>query len=248
MNVSILVVDDDAELSGMLLRLLQGEGWSARAAPSASEGERLLAIHRPMVVLLDVMLADANGIDVCRRWRAQFPEMGILMLSARGEPMDRVLGLEVGADDYLAKPFERRELVARVRALLRRQQPTPNVTANRLTFGGLEIDLLRREVWSAGKAVSLTGIEFKLLAVLARNLGKTLSRHSLSDSVQTGSYRPLDRTVDVQVGRLRRKLQNASPGHEWISTVRGEGYVLTAPAPGGGEAIPVRRATDTAAQ
>lgn len=241
MNVSILVVDDDAELTGMLLRLLQGEGWSTRAAPTAAEGERLLALHRPTVVLLDVMLADANGVDVCRRWRSQFPALGILMLSARGEPMDRVLGLEVGADDYLPKPFERRELVARVRALLRRQQPAPAVSTSRLDFGVLDIDLLRREVWAAGKVVPLTGIEFKLLVVLARSPGKTLSRQRLSDTVQSGSYRPLDRTVDVQVGRLRRKLQQASPGHEWISTVRGEGYVLTprsAAAPPSSAALP----------
>lgn len=226
-SASVLIVDDDAELSGMLVRLLKGEGWAAHSALTALEGERLLALHQPAVVILDVMLPDDNGINVCRRWRVEHPALGILMLSARGEPMDKVLGLEVGADDYLAKPFERRELIARVRALLRRQQPGPAAAAGQLALGGLDIDLLRREVWADGQAVALTSIEFKLLLVMARRPGQTLTRHLLSDTAQPGNYRPLDRTVDVQVGRLRRKLQQASPGHEWITTVRGEGYMLT---------------------
>jgi two-component system phosphate regulon response regulator OmpR len=228
---SILIVDDDAELSGLLVRLLKGEGWTVHSALSASEGDRLLAQHRPALVLLDVMLADDNGIAVCRRWRDLYPTLGILMISARGEPMDKVLGLEMGADDYLAKPFERRELLARVRALLRRQQSVPAASVNRVVFNELEIDLLQREVWAAGQAVSLTGIEYKLLVLLARRPGQTLSRDLLSETVQPGNYRPLDRTVDVQVGRLRRKLRHASPDHEWITTVRGEGYAFTPRVP-----------------
>jgi len=147
------------------------------------------------------------------------------MFTARGDPMDRVLGLEIGADDYLAKPFEPRELVARVRALLRRQAPGRTDSAM-LRFEGLSIDLLKREVLADARAVALTSVEYKLLIALANSLGKPLTREALSEAVQAGSYKPQDRTVDVQVARLRRKLREASPGTDWIDTVRGEGYVF----------------------
>jgi two-component system phosphate regulon response regulator OmpR len=147
------------------------------------------------------------------------------MLTARGDPMDRVLGLEIGADDYLPKPFEPRELVARVRALLRRQAPG-RADAPQLRFDGLTIDLLKREVRAGNAAISLTSVEYKLLTALARTPGRPLTREQLSDAVQSGGYKPQDRTVDVQVARLRRKLAEAAPGSEWIDTVRGEGYVF----------------------
>jgi DNA-binding response OmpR family regulator len=139
--------------------------------------------------------------------------------------MDRVLGLEIGADDYLAKPFEARELVARLRALLRRVAPGRG-EAPLLRFAGLAIDLVKREVLAGARVVALTSVEFKLLVALARSPGQPLSREQLSDAVQAGSYRPQDRTVDVQVARLRRKLHEASPGAQWIDTVRSEGYVF----------------------
>ena len=230
-DTKILIVDDDAELQGLLVRLLGQEGWSPHSALSVEEGERALALHRPGVVVLDVLLADGNGLDVCRLWRARQPDLGILMLSARADPMDKVLGLEVGADDYLAKPFEKRELVARVRALLRRQRPLqavpPAAPATEIVFDGLVIDLIRREASVHGTLVALTGIEFKLLLAFARAPGQPQSRESLNGAAQVGNYRPLDRTVDVQVGRLRRKLSSAASGTEWISTVRGEGYVFS---------------------
>ena len=169
-------------------------------------------------------------------WRAEHAALGLVMLTARGDPMDRVLGLEIGADDYLAKPFEARELVARVRALLRRAAPG-RAQQPLLRFDGLVIDLLRREVriGAAGgeRAVALTSVEFKLLVALARAPGLALSREALSEAVQAGSYRPQDRTVDVQVARLRRKLGQAQPGADWIDTVRGEGYVFVPRAPAG---------------
>jgi DNA-binding response OmpR family regulator len=229
----ILIVDDDAELQGLLVRLLAQEGWTVDSALTAKDGERLLALHRPSVVLLDVMLSDANGLEVCRRWRAQQPDLAILMLSARGDPMDKVLGLEVGADDYLGKPFEKRELVARVRALLRRHRP-PEAAAlaaprTAIVFDGLVIDMTRRTAVVDGNLVELTAIEYKLLLALAGAPGQPQSRDALSGAAQIGNYRPLDRTVDVQVGRLRRKLSAASPGREWICTVRSEGYVFLAP-------------------
>lgn len=221
----VLIVDDDAELSAMLCELLTRESWAVHAVLTGGDGERALARLQPEVVLLDVMLPDANGLDLCRRWRGAYPSVGLLMLTARGDPLDRVLGLEIGADDYLAKPFEARELVARVRALLRRAAPG-RAKAPLLRFAGIQIDLVRREVQASGQALALTSVEFKLLVALARMPGQPLSREQLSEAVQAGSYRPLDRTVDVQVARLRRKLRDAAPGAEWIDTVRGEGYVF----------------------
>jgi len=225
MKPLVLMVDDDAELSGMVCELLEREGWSVHSVLTAGDGERALSQGLPDAVLLDVMLPDANGFDVCRRWRAAHPGLGIVMLTARGDPMDRVLGLEIGADDYLPKPFEPRELVARVRALLRRQAPG-RADAPQLRFDGLTIDLLKREVRAGNGTIALTSVEYKLLTALARTPGRPLTREQLSDAVQSGGYKPLDRTVDVQVARLRRKLAEAAPGSEWIDTVRGEGYVF----------------------
>ncbi|WP_457336745.1 response regulator transcription factor [Rhizobacter sp. P5_C2] len=225
MKPLVLMVDDDAELSGMVCELLEREGWSVHAVLTAGDGERALSQGQPDAVLLDVMLPDANGFDVCRRWRAAHPGLGIVMLTARGDPMDRVLGLEIGADDYLPKPFEPRELVARVRALLRRQAPG-RADAPQLRFDGLTIDLLKREVRAGSAAIALTSVEYKLLTALARTPGRPLTREQLSDAVQSGGYKPLDRTVDVQVARLRRKLAEAAPGSAWIDTIRGEGYVF----------------------
>jgi DNA-binding response OmpR family regulator len=226
---TVLMVDDDAELSAMVAELLAREGWALHSVLTVGDGERAMAQVKPALVLLDVMLPDGNGFDVCRRWRAAYPQLGIVMLTARGDPMDRVLGLEIGADDYLPKPFEARELVARVRAVLRRQAPE-RAESPQLRFDGLTIDLIKREVLVQAatemRSVALTTVEYKLLVAMARSLGRPLSRTELSDAVQSGGYRPLERTVDVQVARLRRKLAEAAPGSAWIDTVRGEGYVF----------------------
>lgn len=231
----ILIVDDDTELSALLCQLLKKEGWLVRGALTLGEGAQMIVKLQPDVVLLDVMLPDGNGFEACMDWRARFPSLGLIMLTARGEPLDRVLGLEVGADDHLAKPFEPRELVARIRALLRRQAPGRLETPV-LHFNGLSIHLLKREVrvgsdQHAEQPVTLTSVEFKLLLALARSAGQALTREQLCEAVQLGSYRPQERTVDVQVARLRRKLRAAAPGRDWIKTLRGEGYVFVA---GGG--------------
>jgi DNA-binding response OmpR family regulator len=237
----ILIVDDDAELQGVLASLFDDEGWHARSALSMAQAEQLLASHQPAVVVLDMMLRDGSGLDLCRRWRYQHPALNILMLSARSDPLDKVLGREVGADDYRGKPVERRELVARVRALLRRQgvaalplpPPAPPVAAAaasaRLELEGLAIDMLQREVLIGGEVVPLTAMEFKVLLVLVQAPGRVLPRDVLNQAVQVGNHRPLDRTMDVRVGRVRRKLQAAAPGNEWIVTIRGEGYLFVAP-------------------
>jgi DNA-binding response OmpR family regulator len=223
----VLIVDDDRELATMLAERLSQEGWLVETAHTGSEGSRAISRCLPDVVLLDVMLPDAIGWDLCRRWRAQYPALGLLMLTARGDPMERVLGLEIGADDYLSKPFDLRELVARLRALLRRQASGRDDVAV-LRYGPLSIDLLKREVRANTQAMALTGSEFKLLVALARAPGRALAREELNEAIQLRGYKPLDRTVDVQVARLRRKLRAASPGTDWIDTVRGEGYMFVA--------------------
>ena len=221
----ILIVDDDAELAAMLVRLFSREHWATQTVLTAGDAERALGQLRPDIVLLDAMLPDGNGFDLARRWRAAYPTLGVVMLTARGDPIDRAIGLEIGADDYLPKPFEPRELVARLRALLRRTSPGRGDTTV-LRFAGLSIDILKREVTAGTRVVALTSVEFKLLVSLARQPGAPLSRDALSEAVQAGGYQPQERTVDVQIARLRRKLREASPGAEWIDTVRGEGYVF----------------------
>jgi DNA-binding response OmpR family regulator len=224
-RVRVLLVDDDTELAAMVVELLHREGMEVA---HAADGKGCLASVRrdpPEVLVLDVMLPDANGLDLCRRLRAEGADLPILMLTARGDPIDRVLGLEIGADDYLGKPFEPRELVARVRALARRRRTAERRTVMR--FGELTIDLLGRRTTCAGETLALTSTEFKLLVALAGQAGQPISREALSAAVQPGAYLPLDRAVDVQVARLRKKLRAAPGGIEWIDTVRGEGYVFT---------------------
>jgi DNA-binding response OmpR family regulator len=219
----VLLIDDDTELAGMLAELLSREGFDLAHAATGQAGLALLAQETPDVLVLDLMLPDTHGLDLCRQLRAQGQDLPVLMLSARGDPIDRVLGLEIGADDYLAKPFEPRELVARVRALSRRRRPA---AASLRQFGPLTLDLLARRASWAGQTLGLTGAEFKLLAALSAQPGQTLSREQLSAAVQPGSYMPLDRAVDVQVARLRKKLRAAPGGVDCIDTVRGEGYVF----------------------
>ncbi|MCW5635824.1 MAG: response regulator transcription factor [Rubrivivax sp.] len=222
----VLLIDDDTELAGMLAELLAREGFEMRHGASAAAGLALLAAEPPDLLLLDLMLPDTSGLDLCRRLRAEGVELPVLMLTARGDPIDRVIGLEIGADDYLGKPFEPRELVARVRALARRQRVAERRTA--LRFGPLVLDLLARRATVDGAGLALTSIEFKLLATLAAQPGRPMSRDALSAAVQPGGYMPLDRAVDVQVARLRKKLRAAPGGGvDCIETVRGEGYVFT---------------------
>jgi DNA-binding response OmpR family regulator len=226
----VLLIDDDAEMALLLGRLFQRERLVLRSARTIREGLAQYRSEPPSVLILDLMLPDGRGLDVCRQLRAASPLLPILILTARGDPMDRVLGLELGADDYLAKPFESRELLARVRALLRRQDAaaaqSPAV-AQRIEVGALVLDLGRLAATLHGRALELTASELRLLTALAQQPGEPLTREQLAAAVQPVGYRPLERAVDVQIGRLRRKL--GDDGERCIRTVRGAGYALVPP-------------------
>jgi len=225
-RLHVLLVDDDTELALMVVQMFRQEGMTVVHTETGDRALAELARSEPDVLVLDVMLPDANGLDLCRRLRAQRCGVPILMLTGRGDPLDRVLGLEIGADDYMGKPFEPRELVARVRALARRRQmDTPELADPAvLQAGALRIDLLARNVTHADVPLTLTAIEFKLLVALAGQPGVMLTREQLAAAVQPGSYVPLDRAVDVQVARLRKKLREVMGDTDCIQTLRGEGY------------------------
>lgn len=226
LNARVLVVDDDAELQELISFTLKQEGFLVEEALTAHHAALLMAQFRPEVVVLDILLTDGNGLDLLRRWRLEYPDTAIMMLSAIGESHDRVLGLDLGADDYVAKPFDRVELVSRVRALLRRRAQIERQSTPLFVMRGLRLDRVRRQVVVEGQNLVLTEAEFRLLEALSREPGATLSREVLSAAVQPGAYRPQDRTVDTQIYRLRCKLQEAGPGREWVITVRGQGYAL----------------------
>ena len=226
----MLLVDDDIELAGLLSELFAREGMPMTHAARGIEGLALLddAAARPDLVLLDLMLPDIGGIEVFQALRARLPRLPVIMLTARGDPVDRVVGLELGADDYVAKPFDPRELVARVRAVLRRATPADATTLaagnTRRVFGGAVLDLGARTFSVGARQVPLTTIEFRLLVELATHPGTTRSRDDLTKAAQVGNYRPLERAVDVQIARLRRRLRDVDPSAAWIVTERGEGY------------------------
>jgi DNA-binding response OmpR family regulator len=227
-DARLLIVDDDVELGDLVGRLFRREGMAIDHVTTLASARRFLAAHRPACALIDVMLPDGSGLDLCRDWRAEHPALPMLLLTARGDPMDRVIGLEIGADDYLAKPFEGRELVARVRALLRRAAlpSAPGTTpADHVQIGAMRVDYARMAVRVGAAEVILPPGEFRLLSALIRNAGRPMTREALTAEVQAARYRPLERAIDVQVGRLRRRLRDRI-GVDPIHTVRGSGYVL----------------------
>jgi two-component system, OmpR family, phosphate regulon response regulator OmpR len=221
-NARLLIVDDDRELSSMLSAYLTGQGFQVTVLDHGSRLDAALAQAVPDLLILDVMLPGEDGLSIARRLAGTVP---ILMLSAKGEDIDRILGLEFGADDYLAKPFNPRELVARVKALLRRTRtPPPNST---LRFGEYVLDLARRTLHKNGTPVALTSAEFALLKVLASHPGRVFSRDDLVDAASLGPDRlPFDRSIDARVARLRKKLDDASDAPRYIRTVWGAGYVF----------------------
>ncbi len=230
----ILVVEDDGEMRNLVARLLREASFRVSAARDGREMWELLdsPAGLPDLVLLDVMLPGASGLDLLRRLRER-SRVPVLMLTARGEEMDRVLGLELGADDYVSKPFAPRELVARVRALLRRAAPAdaqPDPRSRRLAFAGWVLDTARRELTSPeGAAVDLSGAEYDLLMAFLEHPQRVLSREQLLEvAKRRAGADPFDRTVDVQVSRLRRKIEPEEDSPSLIKTVRGAGYVLVA--------------------
>ena len=226
-RTAALLIDDDARLAALVTEYLGDQGIDVTVAGDARSGLASLRSGRFDVVLLDVMLPGPDGLETCRRIRAT-PELAaipILMLTARGDDVDKVVGLELGADDYLAKPFNPRELLARIRAVLRR---TAQASAGRPRFrtGHLEIDFDAREVVVDGKRVVLTHHEFELLAVLARAAGRVLSREQVLDALTGQEYETFDRSIDVHVSKLRAKIERDPKAPRYIKTVRGVGYAL----------------------
>ena len=225
----VLVVDDDAEIRTLLGRYLVGQGFRVSLAADRRALDAELATAAIDLVVLDVLLPDGSGLDICRDLRRRRPSLPIILLTALKEEVDRIIGLEIGADDYLGKPFNPRELVARIRAVLRRggeAAATPAV--RRWRFSGYQVDAASRAVVdAAGGTIDLTGAEFDLLCVLLDRPGRVLSRDQLLDLTQGRDADPLDRSIDVLVSRLRRKLGDAPPFH-LIKTVRNGGYQFAA--------------------
>ena len=226
-RTAALLIDDDSRLAALVTEYLGEHGIDVTVASDARRGLVALKSGRFDVVLLDVMLPGIDGLETCRRIRAT-PELAaipIVMLTARGDDVDKVVGLELGADDYVAKPFNPRELLARIRAVLRRTAPaTPG--RPRFRTGQLEIDFDAREVVVDGTRVVLTHYEFELLAVLARSAGRVLSREQVLDGLKGQEYEAFDRSIDVHVSKLRAKIERDPKAPRYIKTVRGVGYAL----------------------
>ena len=226
----LLLIDDDARLAAMVADYLRQSGYAVSHAADGAAGMLALAQFSPDLVILDLMLPDADGLDLCRRIKAQ-SAAAVLMLTAKGDPMDRVVGLEIGADDYLPKPFEPRELLARVRAVLRRGQAgvaTVPTQAQRppLRFGSLEIDPEARSVAVAGQSCELTSYQFDLLLVMAERAGRVLSRDQIMEAVRGRELEAFDRSIDVHMGRIRQAIEADPKAPRRILTVRGVGYVF----------------------
>ncbi len=247
MNTALLMIEDDVRLARMVVEYLGQSGYAVAHAPDAAQGLAALQAspHHPhhlnpsqalpALVILDLMLPDMDGLTVCRRIRALPGEAGrvpLLMLTAKGDPMDRIIGLEMGADDYLPKPFEPRELLARIRAVLRRHGEGGAVAAPEpggqppLQFGSLAIDRDARTVAVAGQACDLTSYQFDLLVAMAERAGRVLSRDQIMEAVRGRELEAFDRSIDVHVGRIRNAIEADSKAPRRILTVRGVGYVF----------------------
>jgi two-component system OmpR family response regulator len=228
----LLVVDDEDDIREMLADYLGSYGFDVDTVADGAAMRAIMAAHSYDLVLLDLGLPGEDGLSLARELRS-LPSLGIIIVTGRGQPVDRIIGLEVGADDYVAKPFELRELLARVRSVLRRVKAAAPAAAaeagERLCFDGWQIDLVARSLWRQdGQPVPLTTGEFELLAVFARHPNRVLSRDELMDALHRREASPYDRSIDVQVGRLRRKIERDPAQPELIKSVRGIGYVFTA--------------------
>jgi two-component system response regulator CpxR len=231
--VRVLVVDDDVELCDLVSEYLQPEGFEVVAVHTGDQGlERALSGNFSLVVL-DVMLPGLNGLDVLRRLRAK-SRVPVLILTARGDDVDRIVGLEIGADDYLPKPFNPRELLARIRAILRRAQAGPVIAGappEPVVIGDVEIDPGARSVHRGGENVELTAVEFALLEALVRSAGQVITRDQLANAVLGRRFVAYDRSIDMHVSKLRKKLGPQPDGSDRIKTIRGVGYTYARPVP-----------------
>jgi DNA-binding response OmpR family regulator len=227
MTPRLLLIDDDARLTTMVVDYLQSNGYEVTAADTLAAGRERLKQHSYDALLLDLMLPDGDGLDLTRELRAdaRTRRLPLLMLTARGEPPDRIVGLEIGADDYLPKPFEPRELLARVKALLRRSA-APLGDDEVLRFGRLEIDLGARQARLDGKPCDLTSHQFDLLVVLAQGAGRVLSRDQIMDGLKGHPLEAFDRSIDVHVSRIRAAIEDDPKAPKRLLTVRGVGYVF----------------------
>lgn len=228
-KANILVVDDDPKLRQLLARYLGEQGFNVAAVGDAPEMDAYLANQQPDLLILDLMLPGEDGLSIARRLRGSH-SLPIIMLSARGDDIDRIVGLEVGADDYLPKPFNPRELLARVRAVLRRQGAPAESAEAGVRFGDFQVDLTSRRLLRDSREVELTAGDFALLEILVQHPNRVLTRDQLVDLIKGYDRSPYDRSIDVRVTRLRRKIE-ADPSHPvFLRTVWGKGYMFT---PGG---------------
>jgi len=227
------MIEDDARLAHMVQEYLGQSGFEVTHAPDGEQGLSQLPLVQPDLVILDLMMPGIDGLEVCRRIRALSNEQArvpVLMLTAKGDPMDRIIGLELGADDYLPKPFEPRELLARVRAVLRRRAEGGPAGASRTTpvlrFGSLEIDRDGRTVTVAEQPAELTSYQFDLLVAMAERAGRVLTRDQIMEAVRGRELEAFDRSIDVHIGRIRSAIEVDSKNPKRILTVRGVGYVF----------------------
>ena len=225
-----MVVDDDPVVRQLMEDYFSQHGFAVRQAASSDEARRLLAGARPDLVFVDIGLPGEDGLSLARHIREQF-DLPIVMVSGAGEALDRIVGLEIGADDYVTKPFEPRELLARVKGILRRYQRVPDALAapstQRLPIPGFELDLDARRVFATrGGELTLTRMEFDLLQVLATHPNRVLSRDQLLNLTQNRDWDPYDRSIDISIARLRRKLGDPAEGPGMIRTIRGVGYMF----------------------
>jgi two-component system, OmpR family, response regulator CpxR len=227
----ILVVDDDVELCSLVSEYLRPEGFQVEAVHDGKAGLSRALSGDHLLAVLDVMLPGMNGFDVLRRIRDS-SRIPVLLLTARGEDVDRIVGLEIGADDYLPKPFNPRELVARIRAILRRTRAKGEAAAvpDVIRVGDVELDPATRTVQHRGKPVELTSVEFSLLQVLLREAGRVVSREALVDEVLGRKFSPFDRSIDMHVSKVRKKLGD-SDSEDHIKTIRGAGYIFALARP-----------------
>lgn len=225
MSERILVVEDDPRLAAMLDEYLRNNGYAVAQAATGAQALERLGVDAPDAAILDLMLPDMDGLDVCRKLRER-SDLPVLMLTARGDAIDRIVGLEIGADDYLPKPFEPRELLARLRAILRRRVAPSSGGTKTLVFGQLEIDVDAHEARVAGRAVELTTYQFGLLLALAQHAGRVLSRELLMDLVRGEQLDAFDRSIDVHISRIRAAIEEDPKSPRRIITVRGAGYLF----------------------